>query len=90
MSPVTEILLYSASRAQHVAEDPPGSGGGQDVLCDRFADSTLAYQGYGRGLDLEALTISRALPRAACAPTCCFLTWIRRAACTGAAATARR
>jgi len=57
MSPVTEILLYSASRAQHVAEViRPALAEGKIVLCDRFADSTLAYQGYGRGLDLEALT----------------------------------
>lgn len=56
MVPETEILLYSASRAQHVSElIRPALAKGQLVICDRFAESTLAYQGYGRGLDLEAL-----------------------------------
>jgi dTMP kinase len=56
MASETEILLYSASRAQHVAElIRPALGQGRVVLCDRFSDSTYAYQGYGRGLPLEAL-----------------------------------
>jgi dTMP kinase len=56
MSPTAEILLFSAARAQHVAEviRPQLERDGV-VLCDRFADSTLAYQGYGRGLELEQL-----------------------------------
>jgi dTMP kinase len=56
MAPEAEFLLYSASRAQLVQEViRPSLAAGQVVLCDRFADSTLAYQGYGRQLDLAAL-----------------------------------
>jgi dTMP kinase len=56
ISPETETLLFSAARAQIVAQviRPHLSNGGV-VLCDRFADSTLAYQGYGRGMDLDTL-----------------------------------
>ncbi len=56
MAPRAEVLLYSAARAQHVAERiQPALARGEIVVCDRFADSTLAYQGYGLGLDLTAL-----------------------------------
>ena len=58
MVPAAEMLLYSASRAQLVAEViRPKLAAGYIVLCDRFVDSTLAYQGYGRGLDLQALNL---------------------------------
>ncbi len=51
-----ELLLYSASRAQLVGELlRPALAEGKIVLCDRFADSTLAYQGYGRSLNLANL-----------------------------------
>ncbi len=54
--PVTEFLLFSAARAQHVAQViRPHLAGGGIVLCDRYTDSSLAYQGYGGQLDLEAL-----------------------------------
>lgn len=56
MVPEAEILLYSASRAQHVAEViRPALARGMLVISDRFAEATLAYQGYGRGLDLDVL-----------------------------------
>lgn len=52
----TEVLLYSASRAQLVRDViRPALEQGRWVLADRFSDATLAYQGYGRGLDIDAL-----------------------------------
>jgi dTMP kinase len=54
MTPETELLLVNASRAQLVREIiRPALAVGEVVLCDRFYDSTTAYQGYGRGLDLK-------------------------------------
>lgn len=56
MQPRTEVLLYSAARAQLVEQViRPHLAAGGIVLSDRYFDSTLAYQGYGHGLDLEAL-----------------------------------
>jgi dTMP kinase len=56
MHPHTELLLFSASRAQIVAEAiRPHLERGGLVICDRFFDSTMAYQGYGHGLDLTVL-----------------------------------
>jgi len=54
--PRTEILLFLAARAQHVEElIRPALAEGKIVLCDRFGDSTLAYQGFGHKTDLETL-----------------------------------
>ena len=53
ISPLTELMLFNASRAQLVAEViRPDLKSGKVVICDRYADSTTVYQGYGRGLDL--------------------------------------
>ncbi|WMT43640.1 dTMP kinase [Paenibacillus sp. D2_2] len=54
MDPRTEALLYAAARRQHLAEKvEPALAEGIFVLCDRFIDSSLAYQGYARGLGIE-------------------------------------
>jgi dTMP kinase len=54
MVPATELLLYEAARAQHVKEViKPFLEKEGVVLCDRFSDATLAYQGYGRRIDLK-------------------------------------
>jgi dTMP kinase len=56
IQPLTEVLLFSASRAQLVNQViRPHLALGGLVLCDRYADSTFAYQGYGHGLDLALL-----------------------------------
>ncbi|WP_120465317.1 dTMP kinase [Paenibacillus aceti] len=54
MDPRTEALLYAAARRQHLAEKvEPALAEGTFVICDRFIDSSLAYQGYARGLGIE-------------------------------------
>ncbi len=56
LCPRAELFLYLADRAQHVAQVVrPALAEGKIVLCDRFADSTVAYQAFGRGLDPELL-----------------------------------
>jgi dTMP kinase len=56
LSPLAELFLFSASRTQLVLEViVPARRRGEIVICDRYYDSTTAYQGYGRGLDLEAV-----------------------------------
>ena len=56
MTPLTELLLYAAARSQHLNDTVrPALESGKIVLCDRFTDATVAYQGYGRGLDLALI-----------------------------------
>ncbi len=56
VQPITELLLYQADRAQHVAEIiKPALEEGKLVICDRYIDSTIAYQGYGRGIDFALI-----------------------------------
>ncbi|MFQ4142792.1 dTMP kinase [Chlorogloeopsis sp. ULAP02] len=50
-----ELLLYAADRSQHVEELKPILAAGKIILCDRYTDSTVTYQGYGRGLDMNLI-----------------------------------
>ncbi len=53
---MTELLLYAADRSQHVEQEiKPNLLEGKYILCDRYTDSTIAYQGYGRGLDMSLI-----------------------------------
>ncbi|MDB9320779.1 dTMP kinase [Nodularia spumigena CS-591/04] len=53
---VTELLLYAADRSQHVEQElKPNLAAGKYILCDRYTDSTTAYQGYGRGLNMSLI-----------------------------------
>ncbi|WP_218080269.1 dTMP kinase [Anthocerotibacter panamensis] len=62
MAPTAELLLFAADRAQHVAQVlKPALERGDIALCDRYVDSTVAYQGWGRGLDLDELQTINAL-----------------------------
>jgi dTMP kinase len=69
IEPMAELFLYAAARIQHFRQViSPALHGRKVVLCDRFADATLAYQGYGRGLDLawiekiHARTVENVMP----------------------------
>ncbi|MBI2864212.1 MAG: dTMP kinase [Chloroflexi bacterium] len=62
ISPATELFLFAASRSQLIAEVvKPALAAGRVVLCDRYAESTLAYQGYGRGLSLNLISAVNAI-----------------------------
>jgi len=62
ISPVAELLLFNVSRAQLVDEViRPSLTGGINVICDRFADSTTAYQGYARGIALDIVSQANAI-----------------------------
>lgn len=69
LRPETELFLYLADRSLHVAElVRPALAEGRVVVCERYSDSTLAYQGYGRGLDLELLARLNAMATGGLAP----------------------
>jgi dTMP kinase len=72
--PLAELFLYCADRTQHVAQViRPALAAGRIVVCDRFSDSTIAYQGYGRGLDLEIVRALDARARDGLAPSLTLL-----------------
>ena len=74
IAPTAELFLYLADRAQHVAEViRPALAQGTTVLCDRYHDSTVAYQGFGRGLDVEHLLALGQLATGGLAPDCTLL-----------------
>jgi dTMP kinase len=70
IAPTTEVLLFAASRAQHVAHViQPALEAGKWVVCDRFLDSSLAYQAGGRGIDLEEVFSVNAFALQGCLPS---------------------
>jgi dTMP kinase len=74
LTPLAELFLYCADRTQHVGEViRPALEAGRIVLSDRFSDSTIAYQGYGRGLDLTAVRALDARARDGVWPALTFL-----------------
>ncbi len=74
MTAVTELLLYLAARAQIVREKIlPALKKGKVVICDRFEDSTRAYQGFGRGLSLKAIEQANELVRGSLRPDLTFV-----------------
>ncbi len=69
-----ELFLYSAARVLHCTQVlRPALAKGEVVLCDRFSDATEAYQGYGRGLDLEKIRHLNAWATQGLVPDCTFL-----------------
>lgn len=74
ISPMAELLLFNASRAQLVSEViKPALESGKVVICDRYANSTTAYQGYGRGLDLATVAAVNRAGMSGISPDVTFL-----------------
>lgn len=66
---MAELMLFAADRAQHIAQVIlPALEAGQIVLCDRYSDATIAYQGHGRGLPIENITAVDSKARGGTAP----------------------
>ncbi len=77
MDKMTEALLYAASRAQHVAEKiKPAVEKGSIVLLDRFLDSSLVYQGIGRGMTIETIEAINRFATGGLEPDATFMVYI--------------
>lgn len=69
MTPLTELLLYAAARSQHLHDTVrPALAQGHIVICDRFTDATVAYQGFGRGLDSSLIAMLNTLATSGLTP----------------------
>lgn len=89
LDPLAELLLYAADRAQHITEViHPALQSGHLVLCDRHTDSTLAYQGYGRGLDLSLIEQLNTMATQGIRPDITF--WLKLSPDLGLARTQQR
>ena len=74
MTPTCELLLYAAARAQHIEQViSPALLAGRLVLCDRFKDATMAYQGFGRGIRLDVVDALHGLETLSIQPDLTFL-----------------
>jgi len=74
MDDLAELLLMFAARSQHISNlIRPALARGTWVLCDRFTDSTIAYQGFARGQSMERILMLKTLVQAGLEPDCTFL-----------------
>lgn len=74
ITPQAELFLFLADRAQHVSDViQTALSHGEIVICDRYVDSTIAYQGYGRGMKIELLKNLNAIATNNCMPNKTFL-----------------
>jgi dTMP kinase len=74
VAPLTELMLYEAARAQHLAEVvTPALAAGKIVVCERYTDATEAYQGFGRRLDLKKIRVLNSLATDGLQPDRTFL-----------------
>lgn len=73
MLPITELLLYSAARVQHVVRLKEWLAGGEIIVCDRYADATRVYQGVARGIDASTIATLEHLVTGGLVPDITFL-----------------